>query len=58
MFESKDEKSQIDISNMKYSAVVTVAVKKLASNVNPNGNLVMALKVKFINKICAKVCFI
>lgn len=58
MFESNDEKSQIDISNMKYSAVVTVAVKKLASNVNPNGNLVMALKVKFINNICAKVCFI
>ena len=58
MFEFKEEKSQIDKSNMKYSAVVTVAVKKFASNVNPNGNLVIALKVKFINNMCAKVCFI
>lgn len=51
MFEFSDEKSQIDSSNIKYSAAVTVAVKKLASNVNPNGNLVMASKVKFINNI-------
>ena len=58
MFEFNEEKSQIDKSNMKYSAVVTVAVKKFASNVNPNGNLVIALKVKFINNMCAKVCFI